>query len=130
MISCMSSQVSPEWMLSDGLIVKLGYSYFGCKCEEVDGASMGSSFVACYFGIASQLNTTKPEAFIFRDAAFISHNEQILNVVPGDFTHDGTLDLLVMSQGTGSQLEMELYVGAPGNGFSKSYLMAASCHQS
>ncbi|THH05309.1 hypothetical protein EW145_g4893 [Phellinidium pouzarii] len=56
--------------------------------------------------------------FIFSDAASFSHSEQIYNVVPGDFTHDGTLDLLVMSRGPSSSvINIEVYVGSPGNGF-------------
>ncbi|KAI5117253.1 hypothetical protein M0805_006416 [Coniferiporia weirii] len=58
------------------------------------------------------------DMFIFHDAASFSHQEQIYNVVPGDFTHDGSLDLLVMSRGSSpSEIKMELYVGSPGNGF-------------
>ena len=46
--------------------------------------------------------------------------------MPGDFTHDGTLDLLVMSRGSSpSEIKMALYVGSPGRGFGKysSYLL-------
>jgi integrin alpha FG-GAP repeat containing protein 1 len=46
------------------------------------------------------------------------HPEPIYNVVPGDFTHDGKLDLLVMSQGTRqSELALSLYVALPEGGF-------------
>ncbi|KAH8114092.1 hypothetical protein DFH11DRAFT_1595734 [Phellopilus nigrolimitatus] len=56
--------------------------------------------------------------FLFREGASFSHSSQIFNAIPGDFTHDGTLDLLVMARGSSpSEIVMELYVGAPGNGF-------------
>jgi integrin alpha FG-GAP repeat containing protein 1 len=36
--------------------------------------------------------------FSFHRSASFRHPERIYNVVPGDYTHDGQLDLLVMSQ--------------------------------
>ena len=58
------------------------------------------------------------DLFVFHDAASFSHTEQILNVVPGDFTFDGTLDLLVMSRGSSpEETKLDLYVGSPHDGF-------------
>lgn len=40
-------------------------------------------------------------------------------MIPGDFTQDGKLDLLVMSEGSASkELDIYLYVGLPEGGFS------------
>jgi integrin alpha FG-GAP repeat containing protein 1 len=45
------------------------------------------------------------------------HNA-LYNVVPGDYTHDGKLDLLVMSQGaSNTQLSLLVYTSTPGGGF-------------
>lgn len=42
------------------------------------------------------------------------------NVVPGDFTQDGKLDILVMSQDRiSSQLALSMYAGLPEGGFSE-----------
>ncbi|KAI0029329.1 hypothetical protein K488DRAFT_56617 [Vararia minispora EC-137] len=59
------------------------------------------------------------EAFVFRSSASFQHHERVYNVVPGDFTHDGTLDVLIMSQNViSSQLSLTLYSAIPGGGFS------------
>lgn len=48
----------------------------------------------------------------------LKHNQRIVNVVPGDFTQSGRLDLLVMSQPSSSkdQLDLSLYRAAVGGG--------------
>jgi integrin alpha FG-GAP repeat containing protein 1 len=48
----------------------------------------------------------------------LGHNQRIVNVVPGDFTQSGRLDLLVMSQSSSSndQLDLFLYRAAVGGG--------------
>lgn len=48
----------------------------------------------------------------------LRHNQRIVNVVPGDFTQSGRLDLLVMSQSSSptSQLDLSLYRAAVGGG--------------
>ena len=52
------------------------------------------------------------EGFTFRQSSSFKHSTQILNIVPGDFTHDGTLDLLVMGRSSqSSSQDMKLYVG-------------------
>ena len=57
------------------------------------------------------------EKFAFHRSSTFKHPEQILNVIPGDYTHDGTLDLLVMSRSSKSSMQdMKLYVGNR-NGF-------------
>ena len=38
---------------------------------------------------------------MFTKTSSIRHSSSIYNVIPGDFTHDDKLDLLVMSEGTG-----------------------------
>ncbi|GBE82743.1 integrin alpha N-terminal domain-containing protein [Sparassis latifolia] len=58
------------------------------------------------------------EDFVFRKAAVFRHPQKVYNVIPGDFTHDGKLDLLVMSQAAAtSQLAINLYVASSGGGF-------------
>ncbi|KIO28141.1 hypothetical protein M407DRAFT_72199 [Tulasnella calospora MUT 4182] len=56
------------------------------------------------------------DQFRFTQSTSISVPAKVLNVVPGDFTHDGKLDLLVMSQAsdTTAQLDIGLYVGTSG----------------
>ena len=46
------------------------------------------------------------------------HHQKVLNVVPGDFTQDGKLDILVMGQDRG-QVSLEVYIGLPQGGFSE-----------
>ena len=48
----------------------------------------------------------------------LSHNQHIVNVVPGDFTQSGRLDLLVMSRSPSSEgrLDLTLYRAAVGGG--------------
>lgn len=78
----------------------------------------GTTVSLLLFNFPESIIQQASDAFIFRDAASFSHSSQIYNVVPGDFTHDGTLDLLVMSRGSSpSEVKMELYLGSPGNGF-------------
>ena len=58
------------------------------------------------------------DMFFYEKASSFQHPRRILNVVPGDFTHDGKLDLLVMSQSQAvAQLDMSLYRGSPGGEF-------------
>jgi len=58
------------------------------------------------------------EAYTFVNQASLLHRRKVLNVVPGDFTQDGRLDFLVMSQGSpSSQLDLQLYVALPEGGF-------------
>lgn len=56
--------------------------------------------------------------FSFHRSASFRHPERIYNVVPGDYTHDGRLDLLVMSQSVSSaRLSLSVYPAMPGGGF-------------
>ncbi|THH16940.1 hypothetical protein EW146_g3775 [Bondarzewia mesenterica] len=58
------------------------------------------------------------EKFHFTRTASFRHPQRVYNVVPGDFTHDGTLDILVMSQSPSSnELAMSLYPAKSGGGF-------------
>ena len=64
------------------------------------------------------MNIWLPELFSFVDAGAFKHNRKVLNVVPGDFTHSGKLDLLVMSQSRSSnELDLTLYPALTSGGF-------------
>jgi integrin alpha FG-GAP repeat containing protein 1 len=53
------------------------------------------------------------ENFYFKKSVSFKHPVKVYNVVPGDFTHDGTLDLLVMSESkTFNDVDMTLYPGS------------------
>lgn len=59
-----------------------------------------------------------PENFAYQQGAQIKHSSKVLNVVPGDFTHSGKLDLLIMGQGQKSrEIDMYLYQSIPNKGF-------------
>lgn len=66
------------------------------------------------------------DAFAFQKSSSFRHPEPISNVVPGDFTHDGKLDLLVMSQSINQQnaLDISLYMAVSGGGFASDPLSA------
>lgn len=60
------------------------------------------------------------DAFSFSKASSIQHPTPVYNVIPGDFTHDGKLDLLVMSPNRASTgLDITLYVGNHDGSFSE-----------
>ncbi|PPQ63333.1 hypothetical protein CVT24_006706 [Panaeolus cyanescens] len=60
----------------------------------------------------------KHDTFSFVDSGSFKHPQPVYNVVPGDFTHSGKLDLLVMSQSrTSNQLDLTLYPALVGDGF-------------
>ncbi|TFY66482.1 hypothetical protein EVG20_g4607, partial [Dentipellis fragilis] len=62
--------------------------------------------------------TPGTEDFTFRRSASFRHPQAVYNVVPGDFTQDGTLDVLVTSRSSVSgQLTMSLYPARVGGGF-------------
>ena len=64
------------------------------------------------------MNIWLPELFSFVDAGAFKHGRRVLNVVPGDFTHSGKLDLLVMSQSRSSdQIDLTLYPALTSGGF-------------
>lgn len=64
------------------------------------------------------------EVFAFEEASSFMHPHRIHNVVPGDFTHSGKLDLLVMGPSQiGGQLDMTLYPAQIGGGFSEIHLI-------
>ena len=57
-------------------------------------------------------------SFSFVDAGAFKHSRKVLNVVPGDFTHSGKLDLLVMDQSqTSNQIDLTLYPALASGGF-------------
>ncbi|KAF9533608.1 hypothetical protein CPB83DRAFT_783291 [Crepidotus variabilis] len=58
------------------------------------------------------------DTFSFVPSEPITHTKKVVNVVPGDFTHSGKLDLLVMSQSqTRGQLDLTLYPSLMAKGF-------------
>ncbi|TFK46364.1 hypothetical protein OE88DRAFT_1667684 [Heliocybe sulcata] len=57
------------------------------------------------------------EDYTFRRSATFTHPRPVYNVVPGDYTQNGRLDLLVMAQGGGSQLDMAVYLSVVEGGF-------------
>jgi integrin alpha FG-GAP repeat containing protein 1 len=58
------------------------------------------------------------DAFTFEASATFKHPHRIYNVVPGDFTHNGKLDILVMSEsGSSGQMDLTLYPSLVGSGF-------------
>ncbi|KAF5324887.1 hypothetical protein D9611_004159 [Ephemerocybe angulata] len=58
------------------------------------------------------------DSFVFEESASFKHPHRIYNVVPGDFTHSGKLDVLVMSQGESrDQMDLTLYPSLVGGGF-------------
>lgn len=58
------------------------------------------------------------EDFVFQEGDHFTHPAKVLNAVPGDFTHTGKLDLLVMSQGKNKdEIDMYVYPSIPNNGF-------------
>jgi integrin alpha FG-GAP repeat containing protein 1 len=67
------------------------------------------------------------ENFAYQEGAQIKHSSKVLNVVPGDFTHSGKLDLLVMGQGKKSkEIDMYLYQSIPNKGFGECLCYACS----
>jgi integrin alpha FG-GAP repeat containing protein 1 len=58
------------------------------------------------------------DQFVYKRAAQFKHPSQVQNAVPGDFTQDGRLDLLVMSDGGTDQISMSLYVAESKGGLS------------
>jgi hypothetical protein len=66
----------------------------------------------------SYLTRLLQEEFTFKQSFSFKHPDKVYNVVPGDFTHSGKLDLLVMGPGRNSgTLNMRLYPALPGEGF-------------
>jgi integrin alpha FG-GAP repeat containing protein 1 len=56
--------------------------------------------------------------FVFKPSVSFRHPRKVLNVVPGDFTHTGKLDLLVMSESTTrNQMDMAIYPALVSGGF-------------
>ncbi|KAI0831660.1 integrin alpha N-terminal domain-containing protein [Trametes gibbosa] len=58
------------------------------------------------------------EGYLFRKSVAFKHPRKVYNVIPGDFTQDGRLDLLVYSQGTRSgEMSIDLYAASSLGGF-------------
>ncbi|CAK5279256.1 unnamed protein product [Mycena citricolor] len=61
------------------------------------------------------------EEYLFKKSSSLQHPRKIYNVVPGDFTHSGKLDLLVMAQSsTSNRLDLSVYPALPGAVFDTS----------
>ncbi|KAG6899532.1 hypothetical protein C0993_009348 [Termitomyces sp. T159_Od127] len=57
-------------------------------------------------------------AFTYQEASSFRHTHRVQNIVPGDFTHSGKLDILVMSESQSKgQLDMTLYPASLAGGF-------------
>ena len=55
--------------------------------------------------------TVDIEAYTFKKSSEFRHPQRVLNVIPGDFTQDGKLDLLVYGQSPASNgVSIQLYV--------------------
>lgn len=50
------------------------------------------------------------EQFRYRTSTVLRHTQPIVNVVPGDFTQSGRLDLLVMSQPQSPRGQLDLFL--------------------
>lgn len=62
----------------------------------------------------------RPDEYRFVHATTFRHPQRVYNVVPGDFTQDGRLDILVVSQSSSSnELDVQVYVALPEGGFGK-----------
>ena len=62
----------------------------------------------------SLLFTMHTDNFTFHRSASFRHPQRVYNVVPGDYTHDGKLDVRVMAQGTSiRQLSLSIYPPCP-----------------
>ncbi|OCH90654.1 hypothetical protein OBBRIDRAFT_793094 [Obba rivulosa] len=63
--------------------------------------------------------------YVYRKSAAFRHPQKVVNVVPGDYTQDGKVDLLVMSQAQRSnRLAIDLYVASPEGGFNMNPISA------
>jgi len=66
----------------------------------------------------SRLFIAHVDDFSFRRSASFRHPQRVYNVVPGDYTHDGRLDVLVMAQGASNQqLSLSIYTSMQSGGF-------------
>ncbi|KAF9453642.1 hypothetical protein P691DRAFT_812990 [Macrolepiota fuliginosa MF-IS2] len=65
------------------------------------------------------------ESFVFQEGNSFKHPSKVLNVVPGDFTHSGKQDILVMSKGrNGNEIDMLVYPLLPKDGFDTTHPMS------
>ena len=68
---------------------------------------------------------------MFTKTSSIRHSSSIYNVIPGDFTHDDKLDLLVTSEGTGPSFNTRAigaYICIVSGGSGLSYYPSLLCH--
>ncbi|KAI0648361.1 hypothetical protein C8Q79DRAFT_906145 [Trametes meyenii] len=65
------------------------------------------------------------EAYVFRKSVVFRHPDRVYNVIPGDFTQDGRLDLLVYGRSSrSSEVSIELYIASPTGGFATTPITA------
>ncbi|KZS98847.1 hypothetical protein SISNIDRAFT_403326 [Sistotremastrum niveocremeum HHB9708] len=58
------------------------------------------------------------DGFKFSKSTQLHHDSPVHNVIPGDYDHDGRLDLLVMNQDTGrGRTALSIYLGSPNGVF-------------
>lgn len=65
------------------------------------------------------------DVFVFKKSSQLHHTAPVYNVIPGDFTLDGKLDILVMSGNSATTLNMALYKGNHDGTF-RMYMICAS----
>ncbi|EKM56033.1 uncharacterized protein PHACADRAFT_257056 [Phanerochaete carnosa HHB-10118-sp] len=68
------------------------------------------------------------EGYTFVKSNTFRHRQKVLNVVPGDFTQDGKLDMLVMGQDRG-QVSLQVYAALPQGGFNLDPISAPASAQ-
>jgi hypothetical protein len=97
---------------------KLGYPVDRVRPGNALCVSMESRYAQPTFSFSVHSKLSEEDDFVYKKTFSFKHPSPIVNVIPGDFTHDGKLDLLVMSQNEiPSQLDISLYRGSPGGEF-------------
>ncbi|KAI0737904.1 integrin alpha N-terminal domain-containing protein [Daedaleopsis nitida] len=88
--------------------------------QFLDLLTLGSDYQTLYIYLWDH------EGYTFKNSASFRHPEKVYNIIPGDFTQDGRLDLLVYSQSTRSgELSVALYPALPQGGFDFNNRIAA-----
>ncbi|KAI0781429.1 hypothetical protein BD413DRAFT_463176 [Trametes elegans] len=65
------------------------------------------------------------EDYVYKKSIVFRHPQKVHNVIPGDFTQDGRLDLLVYGQSTKTNdVSVELYVASPQGGYNLTPVVA------
>ncbi|KAF7790986.1 hypothetical protein EIP86_001945 [Pleurotus ostreatoroseus] len=94
---------------TDDRVIAFG-DFNGDQFLDILGLGTDQQTLSLYLWNHENYNFVKTTDFL--------HPVKVLNAVPGDFTQDGKLDILIMGQGSPSnQLFIDLYVGLPQGGF-------------